>query len=192
MRTPLTVLALFFALTAQASATTFPGQRLAPPTIAPVLAKAFTHWQEAGVTPTCRPTVWVADTLYSNDVGEAAGRANPSTCEIWLLAATVENIERPQSIEDGALACTTVLHEMGHVFGLSHGDGGVMGSDHDARELAIDMAPESCIRYGRAAVRRTLRSEGWPATTIRQLIYGEMDILQPGELKVYRKSPRWP
>lgn len=163
----------------------YPGQQaVTAPVIQDLVSRADVFWAAHGVTsPACRngPTVWVAPSLRDGD-GDAWGRGDGATCELWLSDDLVSTIIDPPdtpglAVVHVARACQAITHEDGHAHGLPHARRGVMAGsgpwgapDPEPRVLA--WAPAFCIRFAREWAAGILRGEGYSVRASREAVRG--------------------
>lgn len=159
MRTPVAAALLTLTLAAPAHAYEYEGQHPATGRTAALIRMAGDYWTAKHV-PACPLTAWQAPDLTGSD-GDAWGRGDGTTCEMWLSDDLVATVDVAEFDSDSALeACTTVTHELGHARGLPHSDRGVMaGAGSPPPPRSLDNVPWFCVRWAERAFKRGLLSQ---------------------------------
>jgi hypothetical protein len=180
MAAMLAAMATLTAGASTASATQFAGQQSAPPAITDLVGRAEVFWHQHGVYA-CPGGVmaWEAPNLVAGD-GDAWGRGDGATCEIWVSADLTSYAAVPLWLGNAIEACTAVTHEVGHAYGLPHSPRGVMaGSGAPAKMYG--WSPRFCFRWARFTLAAVLRGDGETEKSIRRVIRRGMRLIEsPG------------
>jgi hypothetical protein len=146
VRLLLLVAFLTLAIAEGSVASTFPGERPAPPAVQQAAQVGLRFWSDRGVHPCQNPRL-----LTAPDLGDSiAGYADEPSCTLWILRGVVERLSWR------AYMCAVVTHELGHLAGLGHSAHGVMSTTENAvpwecRVWARGLAPPRAVpsRHGR-------------------------------------------
>lgn len=108
-------------------------------TFAVAAAIAVSYWGARDMPPTCNPQPYpisqAAMSVFDGQDGvQAVARAEQGTCRV-LIAPRLAVIRR----RDPVWYCTIIVHEIGHLHGLSHAYGGVMSPE-------LSHIPAACKR----------------------------------------------
>lgn len=87
------------------------------------------HWQQEGISLPCAPSsrllTWAEEGELLTDGTWIDMLADPDTCQVLVTPS----IDWYRNHGGGAAYCEGVVHEFGHLAGLSHDHGGVMGDE---------------------------------------------------------------
>lgn len=142
----------FFALAGTAHASSYPGEaETVRPDVITMVHVGDGFWGHRNVQMPCTPHVFLADDL--SDKGDAAGYmvlgrgGAPGTedqCKLWLNRSWIRdnldgrgNTGSVRYIGQREI-CQIVVHEMGHLAGLGHTQGGIMDADNSKHPMPYD------------------------------------------------------
>lgn len=162
---------------APAAADSFTGQQTAPGIITVLVERAETYWHQHGLNACPQGvTAWQADDLTRDD-GSAWGRGDGATCEIWVSTGLIDNIEMPAWTGNLIAACTAVVHEVGHAYGLGHTATGVMAGSGSPPTM-YGWSPDTCFRWGRFYFSAIRRGDGYTEREIRRSVRADMRLIR--------------
>jgi hypothetical protein len=126
------------------------------------LAREF--WQARDVEPCASPQVMEAPSLFTGG-SDATGRAlqgDPTRCKMWLHASWLRDTKAESWRNNDNLRVymgAVVVHEMGHLGGLDHSDGGLMDAGVGAEGFPWECRQwvRELDRPARAAAKRAER-----------------------------------